>query len=73
MIVNNVEQLASFLKARDELNDKVHDICNQHGYSACVDSWEVKGDRLVIDFSEGGTYHPMVRFTRSFPLTELLA
>ena len=70
MKITNIIQLADFLKTRDELNNKVHDIARKHGYCD-VDSWNVEGDKLVVHFSEGGQYHPMVCFTRKFPLTEL--
>ena len=70
MRIKNVEQLSEFLKTRDELNNRVYDICTEYGYSG-VESWRISGDALVVDFCEGGTYHPAVRFTRRFPLSEL--
>ena len=70
MRIKNVVQLSEFLKTRDELNERVYAICAKYVYSG-VESWHISGDELVVDFCEGGTYHPAVRFVIRFPLTEL--
>lgn len=73
MRITNAVQLSNFLKARDELNRRVWDLCAEYGYSSGAHSWEVDGDQLVVEFRSGGTYHPMCRYTQRFPLAELFA
>ena len=70
MPIKNIEDLSRFLKARDELNEKVYAICREEGYY-CMESWEIEGDKLVVHFREGGDFHPATHFTRRFPLNKL--
>lgn len=70
MRIKNIEDLSEFLKARDELDEKVEAICRKEGYYA-ADSWTIENDKIVVHFSEGGTFHPAVHWTRRFPLQKL--
>lgn len=71
MRIKNIEDLSEFLKTRDELDKKVEEICCREDGYCVADSWEIESDKIVVHFSEGGTFHPATHWTRRFPLQKL--
>lgn len=70
MRIKNIEDLSEFLKARDELDERIETICREANEYA-ADSWTIESDEIVVHFSEGGTFHPATHWTRRFPLQKL--